>query len=157
MCFSVFLFFFIFIASVPSSLSEDNFIVREVTIRPGGVARSETVEGFGITCKFDYTCQGGTGEEWHFTMVRSNELGRITCHIQRPSPSTSYLFFQRFNLSVNGPAKVVDGAAYADQTKLMPKEEYILDLSKNTLSQKDGKFTGHLVHASMEFELRSEL
>ncbi|VUZ51732.1 unnamed protein product [Hymenolepis diminuta] len=90
-------------------------------------------------------------------MVRSNELGRITCHIQRPSPSTSYLFFQRFNLSVNGPAKVVDGAAYADQTKLMPKEEYILDLSKNTLSQKDGKFTGHLVHASMEFELRSEL
>nr|CUU97638.1 hypothetical transcript [Hymenolepis microstoma] len=125
---SSFAFFFIFIVCAQLSSSEDNFIVREVTIRPGGVARSESIKAFGIICKFDYTCQGGTD--------------RIACHIQRPTQSSSYLFFQKFALSVSGPAKIVAGAAYADHTKLMPKEEYILDLSKNEL------------HASVEFELR---
>ncbi|CDS42164.1 expressed conserved protein [Echinococcus multilocularis] len=109
---------FYFITFLFVSLADENFVVKEAVIRPGGVARSVSIEGFGVECKFDYTCQGGTGEvrvvlllsrlqEWHLSIVYSKHLNRYICHIQRPSVSSSYLFFQKFALAVSGPATVM--------------------------------------------------
>ncbi|KAM7536990.1 hypothetical protein Aperf_G00000078875 [Anoplocephala perfoliata] len=148
--------FLFLVVSVPCALSDGNFVIEEVFVKPGGVARSASIKGFGVECKFDYTCQGGTGEEWHFTMVRLGELNRYACHIQRPSESSSYLYFQKFALSIIGPAKLTTGVAYADHTTKLSKDEYTLDYNKKSLSQIDGRFGGHLVHASLEFEKGAE-
>lgn len=66
--------FLLLISVVDCSLPGSNFVVKEVVVKPGGVARSVSIEGvsflvlfakivqFGVECRFDYTCQGGTGE-----------------------------------------------------------------------------------------------
>ncbi|EUB62550.1 Myeloid-derived growth factor [Echinococcus granulosus] len=146
---------FYFITFLFVSLADENFVIKEAVIRPGGVARSVSIEGFGVECKFDYTCQGGTGEEWHFSMVYSKHLNRYICHIQRPSVSSSYLFFQKFALAVSGPATVISGNAYVDESTELAPDEYSLDLKKNLIVQNDGNFRGHLAHVTIEFELDS--
>ncbi|KAL5963142.1 Myeloid-derived growth factor [Taenia solium] len=146
---------FYFIICISCSLASDDFVIKETVIKPGGVARSVSIEGFGVECKFDYTCQGGTGEEWHFSMVYSKQLNRLTCHIQRPSDSSSYLFFQKFALTIIGPATVISGNAYADKSTQLAPDEYNLDLKNNMIAQNNENFKGHLVHVVMEFELDS--
>ncbi|KAL5110007.1 hypothetical protein TcWFU_002781 [Taenia crassiceps] len=46
----------------------------------------------------------------------------------------SYLFFQKFALTVSGPATVISGNAYADKSTHLAPDEYNLDLKKNTRS-----------------------
>ncbi|KAL7063910.1 hypothetical protein AAHC03_05021 [Spirometra sp. Aus1] len=85
---------------------------RQIFVRPGGVFHKESIERDGVTCVFEYRCQGGTGENWDLSLMEGISKGHAVCHAQRSGETTSYLYFQDFSLRIEGPAEMITGQAY---------------------------------------------
>uniref|UniRef100_A0A5K3FQC7 UPF0556 protein C19orf10 homolog n=1 Tax=Mesocestoides corti TaxID=53468 RepID=A0A5K3FQC7_MESCO len=152
-------YFILCVVLAHSVLSSDtaskNIKIKEISVKPGGVTRTESIEGFGVVCTFEYSCQGGTGEGWHLSIVYSEKQDRYVCHVQRTGNSISYLFFQKFVMTVADPAAMTSGVAFDDKSKLLDPAEYFVDTKRNSISHVGGKFKGHLGHVSLEFEMKS--
>merc|ERR1719235_1123067 len=73
-----------------------------------------------VVCNFDFSCVGGTNENWIMTIERSGDA--YMCTVARPE-QTSYLFFLDFSLTFEEGAKVVHGEAY-DNDAQIPADQF---------------------------------
>nr|VZI00776.1 unnamed protein product [Spirometra erinaceieuropaei] len=51
---------------------------RQIFVRPGGVFHKESIERDGVTCVFEYRCQGGTGENWDLSLMEGISKGHAS-------------------------------------------------------------------------------
>jgi hypothetical protein len=67
---------------------------KKFSLRPGFPGEiSAGLDSF--VCKFEYTVEGGSNEEWNIVVAKTGDL--YTCNIGRP---TSYLYFKKFLISL---------------------------------------------------------
>uniref|UniRef100_A0A0X3PPC6 UPF0556 protein C19orf10 homolog n=1 Tax=Schistocephalus solidus TaxID=70667 RepID=A0A0X3PPC6_SCHSO len=125
--------------------------LRQIVVKPGGVFHKESIERDGVTCVFEYRCQGGTGENWDLSLMEGISKGHAVCHAQRSGATTSYLYFQEFALRIEGPAELITGQAYSRTENPLSADEFLVDPKKKQVSQVNGKFKNALVHASAEY------
>ncbi|GAB1606570.1 myeloid-derived growth factor-like [Argonauta hians] len=126
---------FCFIGIVISAKEEST----QFDVKPGGQVNDYVKEWNGFKCKFTYVCQGGTKEEWMITMKSTKKS--FICSVYRPSGS-SYLFFQEFNLQIQG-AQLQEVTAFGNSNALQ-SVEYKVDNTQNSVSSVAGKFKSEL-------------
>ncbi|XP_014776918.1 myeloid-derived growth factor [Octopus bimaculoides] len=120
-------------------------------VKPGGQVNDYVKEWKGFQCKFTYVCQGGTKEEWMITLKRKKKS--FSCTVYRPSGS-SYLFFQEFNLQIQG-AQIQEANAFGNSNALSA-DEYKIDKSQNSVSQVAGKFKSELTKLEVKGSLQKK-
>ncbi|GFO21345.1 myeloid-derived growth factor-like [Plakobranchus ocellatus] len=118
--------------------TDDTFFVK-----PGAGSLSVQLELKNYLCKFIYTAQGGTHEEWMITMDLIDNGGAVACTVERNS--ASYLFFQEFKMELTGPLVSVTEVDVKNSKRdnlSLSKEEY--KLTQTSISSVQGKFKNHL-------------
>ena len=118
--------------------------VSQFDVKPGGVVHEYemTLEGSaGFKCKFIFSCQGGTKENWEMTLSQDKSTNQMSCLIERPS-GVSYLFFEQFRVEISG-ATIQDAQVHGDSSASLKQEEYKIDQSANAVYQ-DKKFNNKL-------------
>ncbi|KAK6179328.1 hypothetical protein SNE40_011715 [Patella caerulea] len=138
-------------------MSEDKIQVSEFDVIPGGSLLSHEKEWNGFVCKFSYTCQGGTKEQWLMGLSLNKDQTKFQCSVERPGGGGSYLFFQSFKLEISG-ADVKEGEAAGSSNAPLKPSEYVVDLKENMIADVPGKFASHLERVTLYSEKgRSEL
>ncbi|WAR00611.1 MYDGF-like protein [Mya arenaria] len=111
-------------------------------VKPGGQTHTHKEEVDGFSCAFEYSCQGGTHEEWKMEIILEPGSNEYTCKVFREG-GTSYLFFSDFKLMIDG-GHLKDAVALGEDNKALISEvEYDLDKRHNKVSSTDA-FKSHL-------------
>ncbi|KAH9523930.1 hypothetical protein Btru_047526 [Bulinus truncatus] len=128
----------LFIIANGDERAEDTFFVK-----PGAGTLSVQTELKNYFCKFTYTAQGGTHEEWALSLEILDGGNSVMCTVERGIPS--YLFFQDFKMELIGPLVSITDVDVKNSQRdglSLQKDEYKLD--KNSISSVPGKFKNHL-------------
>ncbi|XP_059147271.1 myeloid-derived growth factor-like [Physella acuta] len=118
--------------------TDDTFFVK-----PGAGTLSVQTELKNYQCKFSYTAQGGTHEEWSLSLEILDGGNAVMCTVERGV--ASYLFFQDFKMELTGPMVSITDVDVKNSQRdnlSLQKDEYLLE--KNSISSIAGKFKNHL-------------
>ncbi|CAL1529687.1 unnamed protein product [Lymnaea stagnalis] len=118
--------------------TEDSFFVK-----PGAGTLSVQAELKNYLCKFSYTAQGGTHEEWAISIEILEGGNAVMCTVERGI--ASYLFFQDFKMELTGPMVSITDVDVKNSQRdglSLKKDEYALE--KNSITSVSGKFKNHL-------------
>jgi len=69
------------------------------------------------SCRFSWSCVGGTGEEWEIKLISRKRNTQVTCTIQRAGGTPSYLYFMSFEAQLEG-AEVKDATVLGENGKI---------------------------------------
>ncbi|GFR95401.1 myeloid-derived growth factor-like [Elysia marginata] len=128
----------VFVLTYGDERTDDTFFVK-----PGAGSLSVQAELKNYQCKFIYTAQGGTHEEWMIAVDLIDNGGAVACTVERNS--ASYLFFQEFKMELTGPLVSITEVDVKNSKRdnlNLGKEEY--KLTANSISSVTGKFKNHL-------------
>ncbi|XP_025077176.1 myeloid-derived growth factor-like [Pomacea canaliculata] len=126
-------------------------------VQPGGQTMVFEKDWEGYKCSFTYQAQGGTNEQWQVIVEYVNDRKGIQCTVARGQ--VSYLFFQKFSLSISGPGvKIIQESCEAIDTGDRPlsNKEYSVNLGSNSLSSVDGAFKNHLERVTIQAEVKQK-
>ncbi|KAK3764684.1 hypothetical protein RRG08_019886 [Elysia crispata] len=132
------LFACLFVQTLGDERTDDTFYVR-----PGAGPLSVRVQLKNYKCKFRYSAQGGTYEEWTITLDLIDNGGAMACTVERNS--ASYLFFEEFEMELIGPSVSITEVDVKDSKRdnlSLGKDEY--ELTANSIKSVKQKFKNHL-------------
>eukprot|EP00124_Ichthyophonus_hoferi_P004522 Ihof_evm1s509 gene=Ihof_evmTU1s509 len=79
-----------------------------------------------VQCIFEFSCSGGTDENWLMSLSKDLNTRSYSCIIERPDQK-SYLYFTHFKVSLNHLASV----DLFSNTEPLSKHEYKVSHEKN--------------------------
>lgn len=160
------LFFIVLFVGLASVLASIEDLARSpaavqtvIDIRPGAGQQESTEQLGDFVCKFQYRAQGGTKEEWSFSISANDAKSEFLCTVERPS-GKSYLFFEGFKLQISG-ARLHDILLEKEPGVTLSEVEYAIDRNDNSVQDSPGKFNSQLskvqIYATKQSRAKKDL